>query len=152
MIINIIIKMNNKIVKNILFYGSFGGFGIYTFYEVAKSELNRKMKSNHYYENMIQHYIILENCNNYSEIAFKNSYHIKNPNILIKNLNNNSYFFIDEKLMKEVHQNKEYVIKSINPENIKYHSNCTDYYNDFRKSYNDYKLYKYEHIPYKYGI
>lgn len=145
--------MNNQLIKNVLFYGSFGGFGVYTFYQVSKSELNRKMKSNHYYEQMIQDYIALENCNNYSDILLKNSEHIKNPNILIKNLDmNNPDFFIGENLMKEAHKNKEYIIKSIYPENIKYDSNCTTFYNDFRKSYKTYNVHKWDNIPYKYGI
>ncbi len=123
--------MNNQLIKNVLFYGSFGGFGVYTFYQVSKSELNRKMKSNYYYEQMIQYYITLENCNTsfnkkYNEFELLKSY-IKNSN------------------------HKETIIKIIEPNRITYHPECTTFYNDFRKSYNDYKLYKFD-IPYKYGI
>lgn len=55
--------MNSEIVKNILFYGSFGSFGLYTFYEVSKSEYDRKLKSKYYFDKMLINYQSLETCN-----------------------------------------------------------------------------------------
>lgn len=119
--------MNHQIYKNVLSYGILGGFGMYTFYKVAQSEFQRKEKSEHYFNNMINNYIQLEFCN------YLNSN--KNYNIIIKGITN-----------------KEEIVKLINPEKIKYDEKyCTTFYNDFRRSYNNYKLYKYD-IHYKYCI
>lgn len=114
--------MNIEIVKNILFYGSFGSFGLYTFYEVSKSEYNRKLKSDKYFNNMIKDYLVIEDCNK----------DFKNYNILLKN-------------------NKEEILQLINPSKIQYDKNCIDYYNNFLKSYSKYTINKYD-ISYKYDI
>lgn len=123
--------MNNHIFKNILFYGSFGGFGIYTFYQVSKSEFNRKMKLSQYYDSMINKYLVLEKCNT----SFNKKYN--DFELLKTNINNSNH--------------KESIIKLIQPNHITYHPECITFYNDFKKSYHTYHLYKYD-IDYKYNI
>ncbi len=119
--------MNHQIYKNILFYGTFGGFGIYSMYEVAKSEFNKKDKSQFYFNKMIHQYIQLKKCN-----------------FISSNEDYKNYIIQDN-------TNKENILKFIDPAKIKYHENCIDYYEDFQKSYNNYKLYKYE-PSYKFGL
>jgi hypothetical protein len=118
--------MNNQI-KNILFYGAFGTFGAYTFYQVAQSEFQRKMKSQYYFDNMINSYKELETCNS---ICLDESY--------------NHYKIRD--ITK-----KEEIFKSINPIHIKYDKNCKNEYDNFQKAYNKYKLHKYD-ICYKFAL
>ncbi len=117
--------MNNQIVKNVLFYGTFGSFGLYTFYEVAKSEFNKKEKSNFYFHRVLTQYKYLEDCN-FNQL---NTY--KNP-------------FIKD-------NDEESIIKSIHPKYIIYHPSCTIFYNDFKNSYHTYKSYKYDY-KHNYGI
>jgi hypothetical protein len=116
--------MNHQLYKNILFYGTFGTFGAYTFYEVSCTEFQRKIKSQHYFDNMVNSYQKLEACN------------------LDKGYNHYDIQDITK---------KEEIFKSINPIHIKYDKNCKNEYDHFQKSYNNYKLYKYD-IPYKYSL
>ncbi len=115
--------------KNILFYGTFGTFGVYTFYQVARTEFQRKMKSQHYFDNMVNNYTQLEYCNY---------------------LNSNRNYNIDINDIKDI--SKEEVFKLMNPQKIIYDKKeCIHEYNNFQKAYNTYKMYKYD-IPYKYML
>ncbi len=119
--------MYNQMYKNILFYGTFGTFGAYTFYQVARTEFQRKMKSQHYFDNMVNSYRELEACNFICLDKNYNHYDIKDIT------------------------KKEEIFKSIDPTYINYDKNCKNKYDNFKKSYNTYKMYKYD-IPYKYML
>ncbi len=118
--------MNNQI-KNILFYGVFGTFGAYTFYQVSQSEFQRKMKSQYYFDNMINSYRELEACN-----------------FICANKNHNNYE------IKDITK-KEEILKSIEPVNIVYGEYCKNEYDNFRNAYNKYKLHKYD-VCYKFAL
>ncbi len=121
--------MYHQMYKNILFYGTFGTFGIYTFYQVARTEFQRKMKSQHYFDNMVHYYRELEACN---FICLDKGYY--------------PYEIKDKDITK-----KEEIFKAIDPIHINYDKLCKNEYDNFQKAYNTYKMYKYD-IPYKYML
>ncbi len=111
-----------------LFYGSFGSFGIYSIYQVAKSEFYKKNKSDFYFHKMINDYIKLKKCN-----------------LICSNEDDNNY------IIQNITQ-KEDILKFIEPKKIKYNNNCIDYYDDFKRSYQEYKIHKHDPMYYKFGI
>lgn len=132
--------MNNHI-KNMLFYGGFGGFGLYTFYEVSKSEFNKSEKSNFYFHRMLNEYQNLEDCN------FNHFSPYKNPIINLSSPEVSRLISLDVSFIKD----KETIIKSLNPNNITHHPECTIFYKNFKSSYDTYKFHKYD-CKHNYGI
>lgn len=119
--------MTNQLIKNTLFYSLFGGFGLYTFYEIGKSEFNHKQKSENNYNKMLFNYKLLESCNN----------HIIDP------LYRYELYFKD--------MSNEEITKMIHPSKLNYRPECINRYNLFSNSYNEYIKNKYS-ISSKYEV